>query len=82
MSNLIRTVFASAGLYGATAVAAAAQSYNDYFCRYFGIYCGPVPDHAPAPTNVPEIDVSSGLLAVAAVTAMLVLAWELKRRRA
>ncbi|WP_101068252.1 VPEID-CTERM sorting domain-containing protein [Roseovarius salinarum] len=30
---------------------------------------------------VPEIDASSGLLAVAAVLAAVALAWELKRRR-
>jgi hypothetical protein len=32
-------------------------------------------------TAAPEIDVSAGLLAVAAVAAALVLAWELRRRR-
>lgn len=32
--------------------------------------------------NVPEIDASSGLLAVAAILAALMLAWELRRRRA
>ncbi|MCZ7676014.1 MAG: VPEID-CTERM sorting domain-containing protein [Roseovarius sp.] len=30
---------------------------------------------------MPEIDVSSGLLAVAAVAATLALVWELRRRR-
>ena len=35
-----------------------------------------------AATSVPEIDASTGLLALAAVMATLVLAWELKRRRA
>lgn len=35
-----------------------------------------------AATPVPEIDASTGLLALAAVMASLVLAWELKRRRA
>lgn len=33
------------------------------------------------PHGVPEIDVSAGLLAVAAVAAALVLAWEVTRRR-
>jgi hypothetical protein len=30
---------------------------------------------------VPEIDVSAGMLALAAVAAALLLAWELRRRR-
>lgn len=33
-------------------------------------------------SQVPEIDASTGLLALAAVGAALLLAWELKRRRA
>ncbi len=35
----------------------------------------------PSPTAVPEIDASTGLLAVAAVLAALAFAWELRRRR-
>lgn len=31
--------------------------------------------------QVPEIDASTGLLAMAAVVAMLLLAWEIRRRR-
>lgn len=34
------------------------------------------------PNNVPEIDASAGLLALAAVGAALILAWEVNRRRA
>ena len=34
------------------------------------------------PVAVPEIDAGSGLLAMAAVAAALLLAWELRRRRA
>lgn len=37
------------------------------------------PNHPPA-SSVPEIDASSGLLAIAAVLAALAFAWERKRR--
>lgn len=35
-----------------------------------------------ATSSVPEMDVASGTLAIAVVLAVLVLAWEIKRRRA
>lgn len=35
-----------------------------------------------AAANVPEIDAGSGLLAMAAVMAAVLLVWELRRRRA
>jgi hypothetical protein len=36
----------------------------------------------PRPVRVPEIDASTGLIAVAAVAAALALAWERRRRAA
>ncbi len=36
----------------------------------------------PSPTAVPEIDASTGLIAVAVVAALLALAWERRRRAA
>lgn len=53
---------------------ASAQGYWDIICQRYPGYCG-------GGSNVPEIDVSSGLLAVAAVAATLALVWELRRRR-
>jgi hypothetical protein len=43
------------------------------------------PSHTPPgqnPVAVPEIDASSGLLAVAAVGCLLLIVWERRRRRA
>jgi uncharacterized membrane protein YedE/YeeE len=36
----------------------------------------------PTPSSVPEIDASTGLIAVAVVAALLALAWERRRRAA
>jgi len=53
-----------------------------FFSRYFGGYDQ---DHTggghAAASAVPEMDASSGILAVAVVLAALALAWEIKRRR-
>lgn len=76
---LIRRI--AAPLVGIAALFAAlpahAQSCGP-FARLLGL-CRPP---SGAPVEVPEIDVSSGLLAVAAVTAALAFAWERRRRRA
>lgn len=40
------------------------------------------PSPSPTPAAVPEIDASTGLLAVAAVLAVMALVWERRRRRA
>lgn len=69
-----------AALAGAAAVClggvspASAQGVWDTICQRYHNYCG-------GGSDVPEIDVSSGLLAVAAVAATLALVWELRRRR-
>ena len=70
-------ILGTAAAYLTGAAAASAQSYSSDFCSSYGDYC-----NGGGTTNVPEIDVSSGLLAVAAVAAMLALVWEIRRRRA
>lgn len=57
------------------ALPAHAQSCGT-FSRLLGL-CRPP---SGSPVEVPEIDVSSGLLAVAAVTAALAFTWERRRR--
>lgn len=56
--------------------AQAQQASCGFFQRLFG-QCGSV---GGGTHTVPEIDVSSGLLAVAAVAAALAFAWERYRR--
>jgi hypothetical protein len=43
---------------------------------------GPPGGPRPTPSTVPEIDASTGLIAVAVVAALLALAWERRRRMA
>lgn len=38
--------------------------------------------HHGTPTSVPEIDASTGLLAIAALVAIMAFAWERRRRQA
>lgn len=73
------TLGAATTMYLSTAAVVSAQSWSDYLCSRYGIYCG-WGGHTNT-TPAPEIDVSSGALALAAVGAMLILAWEIKRRR-
>ena len=77
------TALSTAGLYLESAVMASAQSYNGWWWSSWwpssGGHSGTGGTQA---TAVPEIDASTGLLALAAVVASLALAWELKRRRA
>lgn len=75
------TALASAGVYLGTTVMASAQSYNYWWwSSWWTNNDGGSGGHET--TAVPEIDASTGMLALAAVMAALVLAWELKRRRA
>ena len=68
------TALSAASLYFGATVMASAQSVDAWFTT----------DNTDIrqTTSVPEIDASTGMLALAAVMASLVLAWELKRRRA
>lgn len=78
MRTLIITLGAAVNMYLSATAVASAQSYGGWLCRRYGINCD---SGGSATTNVPEIDVSSGLLAVAALAATLALVWEIKRRR-
>lgn len=78
MNNAFRIGLMSTGALLSGAGAASAQSAH-WLCRYVPHLCRPAP--GPEPTPVPEIDASSGLLALAAVAAMLLLIWEIRRRR-
>jgi len=49
--------------------------------NWFGYSGGTRHGHGGQVRSVPEIDASTGLLALAAAIAILALAWELRRRR-
>lgn len=74
MKARIATLGTAGAVYMGSALSASAQGFWDRVCHLHRGYCG-------GGHNVPEIDASSGLLAVAAVAAMLALMWELRRRR-
>lgn len=61
-----------------SAASASAQSRD---CGWFGSWLGWHCGGSGGGSRVPEIDASTGLLALAAVGAALALAWEIKRRR-
>ena len=73
------TLAASSAALILSAVSASAGSghHCGWLSSRFGAKCG---GHGGG-SRVPEIDASTGLLALAAVGAALALAWELKRRR-
>lgn len=82
MLRITQTAFLSTLAVLTTAGAASAQSrgwwsWDWYYERWGHGSTG----GSGNVSSVPEIDASSGLLALAAVMAMLALAWELKRRR-
>lgn len=79
-------VFSTLALAGSTLAAsvstAAAQSYGGH-CSIWSIWnCFGQGGGSGSgtPVNVPEIDASAGLLAIAALTAVMLLAWERRRR--
>lgn len=76
MRTFFVTVGAAMNMYLSGTAIATAQGYGGWLCRRYGIYCD---SGGTTTTNVPEIDVSSGLLAVAALAATLALVWEIKR---
>lgn len=69
--------------YASTSVMASAQSYS-WWDSWFNWGSGSSSSSTDTSTAsaVPEIDASTGVLALAAVLATLALAWEIKRRRA
>lgn len=66
------------------AASALAASASPALATYSWWWGWTNPDNTPPssdPVAVPEIDAGSGLLALAAVAAAMLLAWELRRRR-
>lgn len=79
-------LFASAAALAASAGAASAEGYAaSFWSRWFQWWSaghqGGGPRSSDGFSQVPEIDASAGLLAVAAVLSAMVLVWELRRRR-
>lgn len=74
----------SAVVFAMTAGSAVAQSRGDRWSSWRDRLSGSRttrPDRETV-SQVPEIDASAGLLALAAVAAAMVLVWELRRRKA
>lgn len=78
MSRRYLTLTASSAALLMSAVSASAQSRT---CGWLGSRLGWHCGGGGGGSRVPEIDASTGLLALAAVGAALALVWELKRRR-
>lgn len=68
-----------APLIAATAIMSALPAYAQS-CGAFSRLLGLCRPPSGTPVAVPEIDVSSGLLALAAVAATLAFVWERRRR--
>lgn len=56
------------------------HSWQAWFVSWWGGWSQPGGSTAPS-SRVPEIDASTGMLALAAVGAAILLAWEVNRRR-
>lgn len=83
MMQKFRTLSIASALLASSTVAVSAQERGGWLSGWLSSILDTIrPTHNVPQHNVPEIDASSGLLAVAAVMAALVLAWEIKRRRA
>ncbi len=75
-----KTLAISTAVFGMTSGMAMAQSYSRW-SSWRDRYNGSRFDRQDTYSRVPEIDASTGLLALAAVAAAMVLVWELRRRR-
>ena len=86
--KLLNTSVLAGLAYASTSAMASAQSYSwwqSWFYNWSGSgssSSGGSSSGTATASAVPEIDASTGVLAVAAVLATLALAWEIKRRRA
>lgn len=83
MKQIVTRLSASAALIAASAAPLYAQSWS--WWNWFGGSSGGSTGGSTGgttPVSVPEIDASAGLLAVAAVLAVLALVWERGRRQA
>lgn len=82
MTRVITTLALAGSALAATVSTAAAQTHGGR-CSIFSIWncfgTGEGSGSTP-PVNVPEIDASAGLLAIAALTAVMLLAWERRSR--
>ncbi|MBE1282489.1 MAG: VPEID-CTERM sorting domain-containing protein [Rhodobacteraceae bacterium] len=80
MKHVLLKVAAATPMLFLTAAAASAQSYSG---RWWDFWNRGGWSHGSGETrsSVPEIDASTGALAIAAVVAALLLAREIKRRR-
>ncbi len=81
MKTIFLSAVAAATTLAMTAVPAAAQSTSWWSSFWGGWSRGDYHDGGRTRSSVPEIDASTGLLALAAVGAALLLAREVKRRR-
>ncbi|MFX0540966.1 VPEID-CTERM sorting domain-containing protein [Roseovarius sp. S4756] len=82
MKSLYKIVPASAAFLMFSSVSASAQDRRSWFNNWLENILGQIGWGNQTPAhNVPEIDASSGLMAVAAVLAALLLTWEIRRRR-
>ena len=86
--KLLKTSVLAGLAYAGTTAMASAQGYS-WWQRWFYNWSGGGSSSSGGSSSgtatasaVPEIDASTGLLAMAAVLATLALAWEIKRRRA
>ena len=75
--TMIKTALVAAATFATTTAPAMAQSWWWWWGRGTT-----TPTPTPTVSSVPEIDGSTAVLGLAAVFAMLALAWERKRRRA
>lgn len=80
MFKRLKTAYLSVLTYAATTVAASAQSYSSGW-RWSGGSRSGGSNEPSTVSSVPEIDASSGLLALATIAAGLALAYEIRRRR-
>jgi hypothetical protein len=82
MPRLFINFAASGAALVATAASASAQSHGGRWWSWLQNWRGGWSrGDGPTRSSVPEIDASSGLLALAVIGAALLLAFEIKRRR-
>jgi hypothetical protein len=87
MSRLRNITTGAVAAYVAGTLPAAAQSYggggwwSSFWANLFNSYQSGSGGGTQSAAAVPEIDASSGALALAAVLALTALSWELHRRR-
>lgn len=83
--KLLKTSALAGLAYASSTMMASAQSYSWWSSWYNWSWTSTsttTTTNTSTASAVPEIDASTGVLALAAVLATLALAWELKRRRA